>query len=156
TTRALRTGRRTTTTTAGSHRGISTASWDDRRGSRPVGHQAVQQRNAPGGPPGVGGEVASAPLVGASSQRRGAQQGGRPAGAGAGRGDPCPALGGAVADLGEVSLQGGSKGRIRRAGDVLAPGASVEPRDRKSTRLNSSHVSISYAVFCLIKKKPYL
>src|SRR5699024_12784569 len=26
-------------------------------------------------------------------------------------------------------------------------------RDRKSTRLNSSHVSISYAVFCLKKKK---
>src|SRR5690625_6607789 len=29
-------------------------------------------------------------------------------------------------------------------------------RDRKSTRLNSSHVAISYAVFCLIKKKKYL
>src|SRR5207249_7830048 len=28
-----------------------------------------------------------------------------------------------------------------------------EPLDRKSTRLNSSHVSISYAVFCLKKKK---
>src|SRR5437868_9870474 len=28
-------------------------------------------------------------------------------------------------------------------------------RDRKSTRLNSSHVSISYAVFCLKKKKKY-
>src|SRR5699024_11821831 len=28
-------------------------------------------------------------------------------------------------------------------------------RDRKSTRLNSSHVSISYAVFCLKKKKTY-
>src|SRR5699024_12574483 len=28
-----------------------------------------------------------------------------------------------------------------------------ESRDRKSTRLNSSHVSISYAVFCLKKKK---
>src|SRR5437868_10778851 len=27
--------------------------------------------------------------------------------------------------------------------------------DRKSTRLNSSHVSISYAVFCLKKKKPH-
>src|SRR5690606_39299255 len=27
-------------------------------------------------------------------------------------------------------------------------------RDRKSTRLNSSHVKISYAVFCLKKKKP--
>src|SRR5699024_11814367 len=28
-------------------------------------------------------------------------------------------------------------------------------RDRKSTRLNSSHVSISYAVFCLKKKKKH-
>src|SRR5437868_9371983 len=28
--------------------------------------------------------------------------------------------------------------------------------DRKSTRLNSSHVSISYAVFCLKKKKIYV
>src|SRR5699024_11806077 len=28
-------------------------------------------------------------------------------------------------------------------------------QDRKSTRLNSSHVSISYAVFCLKKKKKY-
>src|SRR5207249_9272652 len=32
------------------------------------------------------------------------------------------------------------------------PGA-LGNRDRKSTRLNSSHVSISYAVFCLKKKK---
>src|SRR5436309_7369137 len=29
------------------------------------------------------------------------------------------------------------------------------PRDRKSTRLNSSHVKISYAVFCLKKKIKY-
>src|SRR3712207_8760370 len=29
-------------------------------------------------------------------------------------------------------------------------------RDRKSTRLNSSHANISYAVFCLKKKKPNL
>src|SRR5690242_21330669 len=29
----------------------------------------------------------------------------------------------------------------------------VEAQDRKSTRLNSSHMSISYAVFCLKKKK---
>src|SRR3712207_7423153 len=29
----------------------------------------------------------------------------------------------------------------------------VEPVDRKSTRLNSSHANISYAVFCLKKKK---
>src|SRR5437868_12923714 len=31
--------------------------------------------------------------------------------------------------------------------------AVKDARDRKSTRLNSSHVSISYAVFCLKKKK---
>src|SRR5690349_24146745 len=30
---------------------------------------------------------------------------------------------------------------------------SCAPQDRKSTRLNSSHVEISYAVFCLKKKK---
>src|SRR3712207_8693554 len=34
--------------------------------------------------------------------------------------------------------------------DRVAPGAG----DRKSTRLNSSHANISYAVFCLKKKKP--
>src|SRR5690625_5915218 len=34
-----------------------------------------------------------------------------------------------------------------------AAAASQERRDRKSTRLNSSHVAISYAVFCLKKKK---
>src|SRR5699024_12292535 len=33
------------------------------------------------------------------------------------------------------------------------PGAGPAGGDRKSTRLNSSHVSISYAVFCLKKKK---
>src|SRR5207249_11423724 len=33
---------------------------------------------------------------------------------------------------------------------LVVPGRE---RDRKSTRLNSSHVSISYAVFCLKKKK---
>src|SRR2546430_10093924 len=35
------------------------------------------------------------------------------------------------------------------------PGAGAAARsDRKSTRLNSSHSQISYAVFCLKKKKP--
>src|SRR5690606_40857610 len=37
--------------------------------------------------------------------------------------------------------------------DLIAGGCvGVEPEDRKSTRLNSSHVKISYAVFCLRKK----
>src|SRR2546430_4325301 len=35
-------------------------------------------------------------------------------------------------------------------------GARPELVDRKSTRLNSSHSQISYAVFCLKKKKPAL
>src|SRR5207302_10435376 len=36
---------------------------------------------------------------------------------------------------------------------VAAPPTRVFAKDRKSTRLNSSHVKISYAVFCLKKKK---
>src|SRR2546426_9346802 len=35
----------------------------------------------------------------------------------------------------------------------VARARSPVPRDRKSTRLNSSHLVISYAVFCLKKKK---
>src|SRR5437773_8568570 len=34
-----------------------------------------------------------------------------------------------------------------------AQALGFEQRDRKSTRLNSSHITISYAVFCLKKKK---
>src|SRR5207253_8233066 len=36
-----------------------------------------------------------------------------------------------------------------------APDRKSDLADRKSTRLNSSHVAISYAVFCLKKKKKY-
>src|SRR5690242_20827087 len=36
---------------------------------------------------------------------------------------------------------------------VDKPPVAHPPPDRKSTRLNSSHMSISYAVFCLKKKK---
>src|SRR5207249_10543846 len=54
-----------------------------------------------------------------------------------------------------------SRGRRRRtlpheSRPTPRPQNSPRPnpqRDRKSTRLNSSHVSISYAVFCLKKKK---
>src|SRR2546426_8943053 len=45
---------------------------------------------------------------------------------------------------------------IRKPLDKVVPGAGqLLPRvaDRKSTRLNSSHLVISYAVFCLKKKK---
>src|SRR5690349_22579578 len=37
--------------------------------------------------------------------------------------------------------------------EVVERGQRGVPADRKSTRLNSSHVEISYAVFCLKKKK---
>src|SRR5690606_41668152 len=40
-----------------------------------------------------------------------------------------------------------------RAGRPAARGPADAGIDRKSTRLNSSHVKISYAVFCLKKKK---
>src|SRR3712207_8293081 len=36
---------------------------------------------------------------------------------------------------------------------VRAAGRATVDEDRKSTRLNSSHANISYAVFCLKKKK---
>src|SRR5436305_14179732 len=39
------------------------------------------------------------------------------------------------------------------SGVTVAPVLWANPTDRKSTRLNSSHVRISYAVFCLKKKK---
>src|SRR5438045_7989166 len=44
--------------------------------------------------------------------------------------------------------------RQRRMGGRAAVHAAAD-LDRKSTRLNSSHLGISYAVFCLKKKKKY-
>src|SRR3712207_8473998 len=63
-------------------------------------------------------------------------------------------------------LDGGDGGAARLASRALAGGAerdlarhelcarrrSADAQDRKSTRLNSSHANISYAVFCLKKK----
>src|SRR3712207_7583085 len=43
-------------------------------------------------------------------------------------------------------------GRLPLAAALLA-GRRYRAEDRKSTRLNSSHANISYAVFCLKKKK---
>src|SRR5258708_23079279 len=48
------------------------------------------------------------------------------------------------------------EGQGRAILDALGDGVFVQvaqPQDRKSTRLNSSHQIISYAVFCLKKKK---
>src|SRR5947207_8536985 len=54
-----------------------------------------------------------------------------------------------LADLGEEPARVWED----RAGVVLSPKRRLFAEDRKSTRLNSSHTVISYAVFCLKKKK---
>src|SRR5690606_40794246 len=43
--------------------------------------------------------------------------------------------------------------RVSVPGDSLVVKKQCKTLDRKSTRLNSSHVKISYAVFCLKKKR---
>src|SRR2546426_4270289 len=48
-----------------------------------------------------------------------------------------------IADFTTIRLEQAGQDRVRVSG----------VRDRKSTRLNSSHLVISYAVFCLKKKK---
>src|SRR3712207_7098042 len=57
-----------------------------------------------------------------------------------------------VADLDHLArvrhLAPGQLGEV----DQAVRAAEIDERDRKSTRLNSSHANISYAVFCLKKK----
>src|SRR2546426_8002511 len=72
-----------------------------------------------------------------------------------------------VVELVAVDGEVGRAGVERRHADLVdapvgigrearKPAGDVGPRlDRKSTRLNSSHLVISYAVFCLKKKKKY-
>src|SRR5260221_10093254 len=50
------------------------------------------------------------------------------------------------------SPESGAAGRAGSTGGRRWGSASVRAQDRKSTRLNSSHTVISYAVFCLKKK----
>src|SRR2546426_7428333 len=52
-----------------------------------------------------------------------------------------------------VYLQNVRQFTANQTGLVILPGALASALDRKSTRLNSSHLVISYAVFCLKKKK---
>src|SRR5438876_970167 len=51
-----------------------------------------------------------------------------------------------------ATLSGGEQQRVAIARALVHEPRLVNQRDRKSTRLNSSHPSISYAVFCLKKK----
>src|SRR5690606_9312743 len=79
----------------------------------------------------------------------------------AGRRHPPPArvapamerAGGAGRGAGRAARTPGAAGTGCGTGTAAPPGGPERPLDRKSTRLNSSHVKISYAVFCLKKKK---
>src|SRR5690606_40812303 len=53
-----------------------------------------------------------------------------------------------------VFSDGGGQVEVRLATSPVIAAEDLE-EDRKSTRLNSSHVKISYAVFCLKKKTKY-
>src|SRR3712207_7028988 len=57
-----------------------------------------------------------------------------------------------------LAQHGGDRQGDERPGEAVEPPADQQRRDedRKSTRLNSSHANISYAVFCLKKKKNHL
>src|SRR3712207_8955776 len=55
--------------------------------------------------------------------------------------------GGALCELALTAL-----GLLALGHDVDLPAGELRGEDRKSTRLNSSHANISYAVFCLKKK----
>src|SRR5207249_12192187 len=52
-----------------------------------------------------------------------------------------------------IPREGRSRSRVHEPRRRELVTLEARARDRKSTRLNSSHVSISYAVFCLKKKK---
>src|SRR5436309_12515714 len=54
---------------------------------------------------------------------------------------------------GALAIGPGSRGLTTMTAVVAASLHQLSQLDRKSTRLNSSHVKISYAVFCLKKKK---
>src|SRR3712207_7140293 len=73
--------------------------------------------------------------------------------------EPCPVQTSDWRSAGGRSGRGGTTGAssrrpaVRGRRRILQATARLDLRDRKSTRLNSSHANISYAVFCLKKKQ---
>src|SRR5206468_5057676 len=67
---------------------------------------------------------------------------------------PAPTARPATARAAAAPMRAASVAAVDRLGGVMArsPWVFVQILDRKSTRLNSSHDQISYAVFCLKKK----
>src|SRR5438874_6881417 len=72
--------------------------------------------------------------------------------------DALPISEGALGGCGDAGARAaGVAGRGAAGKALYSPARIFRPTssDRKSTRLNSSHVEISYAVFCLKKKKEW-
>src|SRR3712207_8069130 len=67
---------------------------------------------------------------------------------------PLPGGDGATPAAGQRQAGGGAAQGLHRHPPAERTGGGVQ--DRKSTRLNSSHANISYAVFCLKKKNKQL
>src|SRR5205814_9288041 len=63
--------------------------------------------------------------------------------------------GGALCCGASAPVEAAALGAARRPLKAPPACSRIPDRDRKSTRLNSSHLGISYAVFCLKKKKSY-
>src|SRR5947199_3307861 len=67
--------------------------------------------------------------------------------------DALPISAEAEQPVGPRRRSGGERGDEGPVTDLVADGRGAGCEDRKSTRLNSSHLGISYAVFCLQKKR---
>src|SRR3712207_7749708 len=65
--------------------------------------------------------------------------------------DDCTGTSSATSATAGGGIRAGRSGGTGRGGRLVV--CLIHPQDRKSTRLNSSHANISYAVFCLKKKK---
>src|SRR5205807_2794429 len=65
--------------------------------------------------------------------------------------DRIPSGSAGISSVGRMVTSSSTAGTSRRT--WVSRDQDAESRDRKSTRLNSSHLVISYAVFCLKKKK---
>src|SRR3712207_8051351 len=68
-------------------------------------------------------------------------------------GTPRPAIERLAAEIDRILREPEVRERLLSWGCEPVGGTPEDMQDRKSTRLNSSHANISYAVFCLKKKK---
>src|SRR5690606_41708864 len=101
---------------------------------------------------GFGGAAPSGVVPGAGPHPEGSRQGGASASPFSEPAAASPGSAAARAPRKKVAAATGVGARAGLGDVAVATTPRASSRDRKSTRLNSSHVKISYAVFCLKKK----